>query len=166
MENHVKAIKKFINNSSFADQIISFEAQGSWRHETIIQPVAKKEYDADLLIMCKRNRKWSSTDYLNNLYKELRSSKYKNKVSRKTRCVTINYSGDFHLDLVPCVHDIAPHFIFFEKSKFQICNRAEGEFEQTDGTGFAEWLDEKKRAVHSNMLVKTVQLFKYLRDHK
>ena len=44
---------------------------------------------------------------------------------RKTRCVYIDYAGDFHLDLVPCIT---------LDEECYICNNKENRFEDADGT--------------------------------
>ena len=43
-------------------------------------------------------------DYINDAYNCLREhGTYRDMVHRKTRCVMVDYSGNFHLDIVPCV---------------------------------------------------------------
>ena len=75
---------------------------------------------------------------------------------RKTRCATVDYAGDFHLDVVPRVTEDGQH---------HVCNRIENEFEETDGTGYREWFIEKNRITDGN-LRRVVRLLKFLRDHK
>ena len=81
---------------------------------------------------------------------------YANKLNLKTRCVTIDYAGDFHLDVVPRVTIDGRHYI---------CNRIDNKFEETDGTGYRDWFNEQNRITGGN-LKRVVRLLKYLRDHK
>ena len=82
---------------------------------------------------------------------------YTDKVSRKTRCITLNYAGDFHLDIIPCLETDAEYFVF---------NRHDNILEPTDGDGYTNWFLEKDKAVGSKLLIKVTRLVKYLRDTK
>ena len=43
-------------------------------------------------------------DYIHAIYRALKQNQnYADKLRLKTRCVTIDYAGDFHLDVVPRV---------------------------------------------------------------
>ena len=74
----------------------------------------------------------------------------------RTRCVTIDYAGDFHLDVVPRVTFGGRHYV---------CNRTDNRFEETDGNGYRDWFNEQNRTTDGN-LKRVVRLLKYLRDHK
>ena len=76
--------------------------------------------------------------------------------TEKTRCVYIDYAGDFHLDLVPCIT---------LDEECYICNNKENRFEETDGTGYRDWFNEKTRITNGN-LKRVTRLLKFLRDHK
>ena len=81
---------------------------------------------------------------------------YADKVRLKTRCVTVDHAGDFHLDVVPRVTINGKHYV---------CNRLENKFEETDGNGYRDWFNEKNRITGGN-LKRVVRLLKHLRDHK
>ena len=85
-----------------------------------------------------------------------KNKNYADKLRLKTRCVTVYYAGDFHLDEVPRVTRRGNHYI---------CNRADNKYEETDGTGYREWFNEKNRITKGN-LKRVVRILKYLRDHK
>ena len=134
------------------------ERQGSYALGTLIKPVDDNdEYDADIQIVMNPNPKWEPKDYVNEISKTLRGNKtYAEKLRLKTRCVTVDYAGDFHLDVVPRVTINGKHCV---------CNRAENKFEETDGDGYREWFKEKNRITKGN-LKRVVRLLKHLRDHK
>ena len=46
-----------------------------------------------------------------------------------------------------------------------VCNRLENKFEETDGTAYRDWFNEKNRITGGN-LKRVVRLLKYIRDHK
>ena len=138
-----------------------YSEQGSYAHKTIIKPVQDNdEFDADVLIFIKDDDfdPDEFTDYVNLVYEVFKNNQtYKDKVTRNTRCVTINYAGDFHLDVVPCIE---------HEDVSYICNRKDNNYEKTDGDGYRGWLIDKNRIVGGNNFRKATRLLKFLRDHK
>ena len=134
------------------------ERQGSYALGTLIKPVDDNdEYDADIQIVMNPNPKWQAKDYINEIHETLKKNKnYADKLRLKTRCVTIDYAGDFHLDVVARVTIGGRHYV---------CNRIDNKFEETDGTGYRDWFNEQNRITGGN-LKRVVRLLKYLRDHK
>ena len=134
------------------------ERQGSYALETLIKPVADNdEYDADIQIVMNPHPSWGAKDYVDAVYNTLRGNEtYADKLRRKTRCITVDYAGDFHLDVVPRVTSGGKHYI---------CNSATNQFEETDGTGYRDWFNQRNRITGGN-LKRVVRLLKYLRDHK
>ncbi|WP_420429604.1 SMODS domain-containing nucleotidyltransferase [Kordiimonas sp.] len=167
LKKHIVSVSSFLKKSILASRIVSIQAQGSWRHGTMIQPLPKKEYDADILVILQPNTRWRVSDYMDTFHATFkRCPSYAGMVSRKTRCITLDYKGDFHLDVVPCVVWRESEWLIFNKEVYFVCNRKDGRFERTDGDGFALWLEEKKSIVPGANLSKVIQLLKYLRDHK
>ena len=134
------------------------EPQGSYALGTLIKPVEDNdEYDADIQVVMNPNPSWRSKDYPDAVDDTLRKNEtYADKVRRKTRCITVDYAGDFHLDVVPRVTFDGKH---------HVCNSTTNQFEETDGTGYRDWFNEKNRITGGN-LKRVVRLLKYLRDHK
>lgn len=142
-------------------QLLGFQAtepQGSYALGTIIKPIDDTdEYDVDIQVVMNPNPEMEPKDYIGEVRKALKADKnYADKVRLKTRCVTVDYAGDFHLDVVPRITDDGTHYIF---------NRIENEREETDGTGYREWFNDKNRITGGN-LKRAVRLLKYIRDHK
>ncbi len=136
----------------------TMERQGSYALDTLIKPVDDNdEYDADVQIVMNPNPKWEPKDYVLAINRTLGNNQtYADKRRLKTRCVTVDYAGDFHLDVVPRVTIKGRHYV---------CNRHENKFKETDGNGYREWFNGKNRITGGN-LKKVVKLLKYLRDHK
>ena len=134
------------------------EPQGSLALGTIIKPVDDNdEYDADIQVVMNPNPNWKPKDYVNAVHRTLKkNNNYADKLRLKTRCVTIDYAGDFHLDVVPRVTIRGKHYV---------CNRVENRFEVTDGNGYRDWFNEKNQITGGN-LKRVVRILKYLRDHK
>ena len=160
LEGRISAITKLLKSTLAGYR--KYSEQGSYAHKTIIKPVKDDDgFDADLLILIKDEDFDPSifdADYVDKIYQALKTEKiYKDKIHRNSRCVTVDYSGDFHLDLVPCIEHKGNHYI---------CNRKEGKYETTDGDGYKSWLSKKNSLSTSNYLRKVTRLLKFLRDHK
>ena len=155
LNRSTSAVVEYLSKS--LDSFEKTERQGSYALRTIIKPVNGREYDADVLLFMEYDPDKEPKDYINAVYDCLRENDtYREKSHRKTRCVYIDYVGDFHLDIVPCVTDGEDQYV---------CNRKENELEITDGTGYRDWFNGKTRITNGN-LKRVTRLFKYLRDHK
>lgn len=157
LNEHVDAVKDFLSEE--LDGFEEMESQGSYALRTIIKPVSDTdEYDADVLLHMTTDAEMAPSDYINAVYDCFRSSStYKDKVHRRTRCVMLDYAGDFHLDVVPCIRDA--------DGNHWICNKKTDEFEPTDGTGYRDWFN-KKSGMTNGHLKRVTRLLKFLRDHK
>ena len=156
LETSVGAVNDYLKDNLPGYQ--TMEKQGSYALGTLIKPVDDNdEYDADIQIVMNPNSQWQAKDYVHAINRTLAGNKtYVDKLRLKTRCVTVDYAGEFHLDVVPRVTSRGKHYI---------CNRIDNKFEETDGTGYREWFNEKNRITGGN-LKRVVRLLKYLRDHK
>ena len=156
LNTSVRAVDRCLRENLTGYQ--KMERQGSYALDTLIKPVDDNdEYDADIQIVMNPNGHWGAKDYLSAVYQTLKlNGNYADKLRLKTRCVTIDYAGDFHLDVVPRVTS---------RSRIRICNRDTNNFEATDGNGYRDWFNEKNRITDGN-LKRVVRLLKYLRDHK
>lgn len=159
-EKSIETMTSFLeNNALFGPLFISTSAQGSFRQKTIIRPSESGvDFDVDILFKLKKVDDWQPKDYLNKLADEYKKSeRYKEKVDTrgKTRCVTIDYESDFHVDLIPCIE---------LDSGLRIMNKTANEYELTDGEGYAKWFEGRNELTTSQHLTKVVRLLKYLRD--
>ena len=156
LRKSVRAVDNYLRDNLKGYQ--NMEPQGSFALGTIIKPVKKNgEFDADIQIVMNPNANWEPKDYIDAIYDALKENgNYSDKLQRKTRCVTIDYAGDFHLDVVPRVTIQGQHYV---------CNRGKNKFESTDGNGYRDWFNDKSRITGGN-LKRAVRLLKYLKDHK
>lgn len=157
-KNGIDVMESFISNDATYGKILKeCLPQGSFRQRTFIKPVGDNDFDVDLLVSVSAVSDWEPKDYLIKLADAFRASdRYKDKVDTrgKTRCVTIDYESDFHIDLVPSI----------EKSDGSwIANKKTNEFELTDGDGYASWF-EGRNGITKGGLRRTVRMMKYLRD--
>lgn len=149
------------NDELFGDKFIDAKPQGSFRQETIIKPVdSGLDFDVDILFEMDSVDGWSPADYLNKLSSQLKKlDRYKDKIDTrgKTRCVTIDYESDFHIDIVPTIEINGISVVM---------NKTTNQYEPTDGDGYAQWFLRKNAITGKKHLTKTVRLLKYIRDLK
>jgi len=162
LEGRVAAITNaFQNDGTVGHMYKEHTPQGSWAHETIINPVgAFDEFDADILLHLEQNRDWNSEPkkYLQQVRAAFkRNATYENKVQRKNRCVRIQYANDCHVDVVPS--------ITLDDGREVIIYYADNEFEETNPVGFADWMKERDD-ITDGQLRRVIRLFKWLRDFK
>jgi hypothetical protein len=135
--------------------------QGSWAHQTIIDPVSPfDEFDADILLHLEQNYEWNDDPkkYLQEVRAAFkRNSIYRPKVIRKKRCVRIRYANDCHVDVVPS--------ITLDDGQQAIIYYTDNEFEETNPVGFADWMRERDD-ITGGQLRRIIRLFKWLRDYK
>lgn len=162
LEGHVEAVEAFVKEAeSFGEHLLRVVRQGSWEHRTIIKPPSGKEFDADLALYLRPVADWEPKDYIESLYQVFREhGTYRDMVHRKSRCVRLDYAGDFHLDIAPVVRR------GILSGSYYVQNRGTKEEEETDPEGYTEWLARTNAHTNNNMLVKVTRLVKYLRDIK
>ena len=156
LQTSVRDVNRFLKDHLPGYQRI--DRQGSYGLDTLIRPVREDdEYDADIQVVMNPNPDWQPKDYLAALCDTLaRNANYADKIELRTRCVTLDYTGDFHLDVVPRVTEEDTHFI---------CNREENCLQPTDGTGYRDWFAGQSRITRVN-LKRVVRLLKYVRDRQ
>lgn len=161
LRGHVEAIEQFLKLSDYGAEIQRFSPQGSWAHKTIVKPPNSKGFDADLVMFVSPHSNWSAKEYVHDLLRVFKGSdRYKEKAGRGTRCITLDYAGDFHLDIVPCVVERTV------PGKFEVCNRTTDDYEATASEAYTKWLTQRNSWTGRNMICKTIRLLKYLRDIK
>ena len=157
LNDRVEAVSKFLKKN--LDSFKKIERQGSYALRTVIRPVREgQDYDADLLLYMEYDESKKPHEYIDEVYECFKGNgTYKDIVHRHTRCVKLEYKGEIHLDIVPCITK--------PDGKQYICNNKTQDFEITDGTGYREWFNGKSRITDGN-LKKVTRLLKFLRDHK
>ena len=147
----------------YSEILIDTTPQGSWGHRTIIKPAGiSGSFDADVVAFVTPHDGWAPADYIDHLYDQFKShGTYSDKVTRKTRCVTIQYANEFSIDVVPCIRRSS----IWETTEW-IVNRNDDIEEQANPGGYTEWFLQQNTYVGNNQLLKVVRILKYLRDFK
>lgn len=164
LEKRVRVVTNFIKGSDrFKSAFIEAISQGSYAHRTIIKPTAKKNiFDADVVVYLEPIKGWEVKDYIEEIYKTFNESAiYQGKVSRQTRCVKLNYAGEFHIDIVPCIRKTT----LLTKTEY-VCNKLTNELESCSSVEYSKWVKDKNTVAGNSNLIKAIRLCKYLRDFK
>ncbi|NQE65343.1 cyclic GMP-AMP synthase DncV-like nucleotidyltransferase [Caulobacter sp. RHG1] len=161
LDSSVAALKTFISGSSWDPTITSWAEQGSWAHKTIIKPVNERPFDADVMVFVKPVAGWDAKRYITELKAIfLASNTYKDKVSRSSHCITIEYAKERKIDIAPVVVDRDG------VTRLEVCNVDSNNFERTEPGLYTNWLIERNGWTGGNGLRKVTRLLKYLRDIK
>jgi hypothetical protein len=146
-------------DSDYGAYVNDYTKQGSWAHRTVIRPVGRKEFDADILLDMDEVDGWEPKRYIEAVYLALHHSATYGSMdhTKKCRCVRLSYANEMHIDIVP--------HIFLTDGREVIVNRDENEWEETNPTGFTQWMKDRDDMAKGN-LRKVIRLVKFLRDHK
>ncbi len=104
-ENRYKAVGTWLSKDKdlFDGAEINIYPQGSLSIGTTVKPLARQEYDLDLV--CEIDESYHEKDpieLLNTIEQRLNANEiYKDKVERKNRCIRLNYANEFHMDILP-----------------------------------------------------------------
>jgi hypothetical protein len=158
LEQRVEVIEGVLGASS-DDDLVVIEArpQGSFAQKTIINPKDDtRGFDADLLVEFEEHGAHPA-ELLKAVEGAIKESHHHaDLVRRRTRCVTLEYAGEFHLDVVPCVRQGPIPYI---------ANRQTDGWEPTDPDGLTAWMEEHDARANGH-LVPAIRLCKFLRDYK
>ncbi len=161
LSDRVESIEAFLKDSDWEPQILRFIEQGSWAHDTIIRPVDKGEFDADLLVKVKPVEGWSAAQYVKELGRVFRDSKrYGEMTVVYDYCVTITYADDCKIDIAPLVTDRE------YQGTLEVCNKRDDEFDESQPIEYTRWVKEKNGYSGNNSFRKATRLIKYIRDIK
>lgn len=154
IESSYKAIQDVLDNDQVYFHSKNFEIypQGSVRIGTTVKPIAANEFDLDIVLHIKDNV-YEQTDPMK-VFNELKrvlqeNGKYKDKVKPKTRCVRLNYTGDYHMDILPgCQHNV------YNDDKIVIPDRELKKWLISNPRGYAKWFLGKAESVKQTLLEK------------
>lgn len=115
--------------------------QGSILSNTVVKPIHKDELDLDVVILFKLDHKEVNPRAVQDeIYKLLKADgRYKDKVEKKSRCITIQYKTAFHIDLMPAL----PEFLDFEDDWILVPHKlSEGlyDWQSSNPIGINKWL--------------------------
>ncbi|MEZ4993541.1 MAG: nucleotidyltransferase [Saprospiraceae bacterium] len=158
-----EAVKKWIEADEAFFKPYKYEVypHGSVRIFTSVKPIGKDEFDLDIVL-----------HFVNSLilhsplriYTELKRrlsehETYRKMLEPKSRCLRLNYSGDFHMDIMPGIQES-----LLDVNKINVPDRELGKWVSSNPRGFAEWFMGKANLAKSSLLERAVKVEKIQAD--
>ena len=144
MKNSYEAVQNWIEEDEkfFKPYKYDVYPHGSVRILTTVKPIGRDEFDLDIVVHMKSN--WSQ-HAPKRIYNELKrrleeNEKYKTMLEAKNRCLRLNYSGDFHMDILPGIQENG-----FDNNKIKIPDRELGDWVSSNPRGYSEWFIAKAK---------------------
>lgn len=161
LDTSITAIQNCIMGSDYDTKVRFFRKQGSLAHNTIIKPLAGKEFDADIVMVVAENSDWEAKDYLLDLRRVLKNNTtYKDKAHLSDVCVTLNYARDKKIDILP-IFEASD-----EDNALHICHHRHNEFLRSEPIEFTNWLVDRNKLSGGNSFRKVTRIMKYIRSLK
>lgn len=149
-ENSYKVIEDILRNAPPGSIIHKVDLKvfvhGSILTDTVVRPIHQDELDLDVVILFRLDhREVNPRAVQDEIYKLLiADERYKDKVVKKPRCVTIQYKTNFHIDLMPAL----PEFLNFEDDWILVPHKL-GEnlydWQSSNPIGLNKWLTSIER---------------------
>lgn len=153
---HYEAVKKWIEEDENFFKPFKYDVypHGSVRILTTVKPIGKDEFDLDIAIHLKTQ--WASHTP-EKVYKELKRrleehETYKTMLEAKNRCIRLNYSGDFHMDILPGIQEEET-----DDDKLRIPDRELGHWVSSNPRGYAKWFLGQANMVKQSLLEKALR---------
>lgn len=158
-----EAIKKWVESDEVFFKPFKYEVypHGSVRIFTTVKPIGKDEFDLDIVIHFKDNAILHSPM---KIYTELKRrlnehETYKEILEAKSRVIRLNYSGDFHMDLMSGIQDNP-----YDENKIRVPDRELGNWVSSNPRGYADWFMAKANLAESSLLEKALKAEKIQAD--
>lgn len=161
LDDRVARLYGALSKANLGTRVLGMKKQGSWAQRTIINPQDEEEFDADFMVELGEQDGWNPSDYqvpvLDALSEYCDAQQMITAPEAKNRCVRVTYANYMHVDVVPYV-DLAT-------DGECIVNTDTDEWEDTDPSGFTNWMKGKDVIANGNMR-RVLRILKYLRDHR
>lgn len=158
-----EAIKDWIESDEIFFKPFKYEVypHGSVRIFTTVKPIGKDEFDLDIVIHFKDNTIiHSPLKIYNELKRRLNEHEtYRNMLEAKSRVLRLNYSGDYHMDLMCGIQDNP-----FDDNKIRVPDRELGEWVSSNPRGYADWFMSKVNLAERSLLEKALRAEKIQAD--
>ena len=89
-------------DNAFKGVHLQLYPHGSFRLKTTVKPLQSNEYDLDFVVEIPSTTKMNPRELYDHVARILSSDgNHQGMVEKKTRCIRVNYSNDFHMDIMP-----------------------------------------------------------------
>jgi len=151
MESAYEAVYKLLENDKgfFSDLEVELYAQGSKRIGTTVKPINGDDFDLDTVLhLYDVYTNYTPEFIYNELLRVIENNEYYKSIrEKKSRCVRLNYKGDFHMDILP-----ACMWLIYDREKIAIPEKLRKNWSSGNPKGFAEWFLKIANSLNNSML--------------
>ena len=148
-----EALKRWIEEDEkfFKPYKYDVYPHGSVRLFTANKPLKNDEFDLDIAVHLKIvSNNFSPERIFSELKRRLEEhEKYKAILEIKSRCLRLNYSGDFHMDILPGMQE-SP----CDENKIIVPDRKLKDWVSSNPRGYANWFMKRVNMVEESLLEK------------
>ncbi len=156
MKNAYEAVKDWIEGDEqfFKPYKYNVYPHGSVRIQTSVKPLSSEEFDLDIVVHLIADYNITSP---NIVYYELKrrlneNEKYTKMLELKNRCLRLNYSGDFHMDIMPGIQENP-----YDNNKIKVPDRKLNDWVSSNPKGYADWFLAKANLIKESYLEKALR---------
>jgi len=163
MKTSYEAVKSWIEADELFFHPYRYDVypHGSVRILTTVKPIAKDEFDLDIVIHLKSNTPHTPQRIYNELKRRIgENGKYRGIMELKKRCIRLNYAGDFHMDILPGVQENE-----FDQNRIKVPDRELGNWVSSNPRGYADWFLGQANLVKESLLEKAFSAENLPRDN-
>lgn len=164
MKKQYEAVKNWIEDDEVFFKPYKYDVypHGSVRILTTVRPLARDEFDLDIAIHLKTE--WNShtpAKIYNELKRRLEQNEtYKKILELKNRCIRLNFSGDFHMDILPGIQASLD-----DENTLRVPDRELGTWVISNPKGYAEWFMSRTNLVQMSLLERAMNAEKLPTDN-
>lgn len=156
MKSHYNAVKDWIEADDKFFKPFKYDVypHGSVRILTTVKPIGKDEFDLDIAVHLKTS--WT-THTPQRIYNELKrrleeNEIYKKMLIPKNRCLRLDYSGDFHMDILIGIQENE-----WDEDKLRVPDNLLGTWVSSNPRGYASWFLKRANMVKVSLLEKALR---------
>lgn len=156
MKQAYEAVKEWIDGDEVFFKPYKYDVypHGSVRIQTSVKPISSDEFDLDIVVHLIADYSITSPSKVyNELKRRLNEhEKYMKMLELKNRCIRLNYSGDFHMDIMPGIQE-SP----FDNNKIKVPDRKLNSWVSSNPKGYADWFLAKANLIKESYLEKALK---------
>jgi len=163
MKQHYEAVKKWIEDDEKFFKPFKYDVypHGSVRILTTVKPFGSDEFDLDIVLHLKTQYGSHTPE---KLYMELKrrlseNATYKAMLEPKKRCLRLNYSGEFHMDILTGIQENE-----WSEDMIRVPDRELGTWVSSNPRGYAKWFIDRANSVRESILEKALRAEKLPAD--
>ncbi len=127
-------------------------SQGSFLLGTIVKPI-DNDFDLDFVCLFENDTGLSSRDIFQLIGDRLKANAtYASMLEPKNRCWRLEYSGDFHMDIIPAIPDLDRGNTSILVPDRAYKDQVIPEWTKSDPKGFFEWFSERMKVQYDLQL--------------